>query len=170
MLIKIKKLDLSTVPYLTEGSRALLLTGVEARYESVAEAAVLLPPLRQRPLLLRPSRLLLSLRLRRPRQVLPSLRRRLRGVLAPLFLELLRPKRLLPLLPLLQDHLSRRRRQRAPVVPPSDLAGRLGLKAGSATFPAKSPRAARSAESPRRVTLMQDDTDDEPELISAELF
>ncbi|CAE7429308.1 unnamed protein product, partial [Symbiodinium pilosum] len=39
MLIKIKKLDLLTVPYLTEGSRVLLLTGVETRYEPVAEAA-----------------------------------------------------------------------------------------------------------------------------------
>ena len=37
MLVKIKKLDLSTVPYLTEGSRVLLLT--ETRYEPVAEAA-----------------------------------------------------------------------------------------------------------------------------------
>ena len=38
MLVKIKNLDLSTVPYLTEGSRVLLLTGVETRYEPVAEA------------------------------------------------------------------------------------------------------------------------------------
>ena len=39
MLIKIKKLDVEVLPYLTEGSRVLLLTGVETRYEPVAEAA-----------------------------------------------------------------------------------------------------------------------------------
>ncbi|CAE7474520.1 unnamed protein product, partial [Symbiodinium pilosum] len=39
MLVKIKHLDLASVPYLTEGSRVLLLTGVETSYEPVAEAA-----------------------------------------------------------------------------------------------------------------------------------
>ena len=39
MLVKIKNLDLSSVPYLSERSRVLLLTGVETSYEPVAEAS-----------------------------------------------------------------------------------------------------------------------------------
>ena len=92
--------------------------------------------------------------------------------------ELFRPERLLPSLLPLQDRLSRRRRRRAPVVPPTAIlldvwvsrqeGARLVLRPVPATSPAKSPRVAGSAESPRRVNFAQDDTDDEQNLIPAE--
>ena len=74
--------------------------------------AARLLPLQRRPRPLRPSHLPLFLWLRRLRQVLPSLRRRLREVSAVRSPELLRPERLLPLLLLLQGRLSRRRQGR----------------------------------------------------------
>ena len=73
-----------------------------------------------------------------------------------------------PLKLLRPNHLSQRRRRRAPVVPPTATLPDVWVlrqAPAPATSPAKSPC---SAESPRRVTLRQDDTDDsddEPELI-----
>ena len=78
MLIKIKKLDVEVLPYLSSPE---LRRGTSL---SPRRRAARLPPLRQIPQLRRLSPLLQFLRLRRRRQVLPSLRRKLRGALPPL--------------------------------------------------------------------------------------
>ena len=162
----------ATVPYLTEGTTVLLLTGVETKYKPVAEQCFCRPSGRG---LYRDGQAAFSCFFGCAGQgVFPLLRRRLREVLAQLFLELLQAGTAFPA-------------AASPAGPPApapkaagtrgaahgDLAGRLGLKAGRrtartppsapATSPAKSPRVAGSAESPRRVTLTQDDTDDEPD-------
>ena len=169
MLVKIKHLDLSSVPYLTEGSRVLLLTGVETSYEPVAEAAgssSVAPPAEASTVTAKPPSPVSSAAQAKasvakpPKKAKGSVGAALSGA-SPAGT--------------LQDRLSRRRRRRAPVVPPTAIlldvcvskqkGARLVLRPVPATSPAKSPRVAGSAESPRRVTLAQDDTDDEPELI-----
>ena len=140
----------ASVPYLTEGSRVLLLTGVETSYEPVAEAAVAFAA------------------------EASTVTAKPFGVQA-VRLPALRPRR------------PARSPWAAPPVPAAfgvgtgGPAGEAAVPAGvapkkqgppvPATSPAKSPRVAGSTESPRRVTLVQDDTDDEQELqTSGETF
>ena len=87
MLVKIKRLDLSSVPYLMEGSRFCFSLGLRpATSLSRRRRAARLSPLRRRPLPSRPSPFPVSLAV--------QARRRLREAPALRSLKLLRPERL----------------------------------------------------------------------------
>ena len=165
-------------PTSRRGAGSCFSLGVETSYEPVADAAGSSSvAFRRRLRPLRPSHLPLFLRLRRLRQVLPT--KKAKGSVGDALSGATPAGTAAP---------AAASPATLPVPTPKaagtggaahgDLAGRLGLKAGRrtartpppvpATSPAKSPHVAGSAESPRRVTLAQDDTDDEQELIPAE--